>query len=212
MILTNLWNLFENKVFPVHSTDTLFNQYNDTDLNVDLPNADKIRRKNLRSYLMSFPKRPSIVVIGEAPGPRGCRFSGVPFTSEAQLCKGILPFKGLQSSINDTPYSENTATIFWKVMLHHFPKFFMWNCVSYHPHKPGEILSIRNPTKNEIVIYSKLLSEILLLIKPKHLVAVGRSAEFALNEIGFPYIYVRHPSCGGAKDFRTSIERIFSEV
>ena len=117
MIFKDLWNLFEMKIFPLQSTVELFNQYNDKDLNVDLPNADKIIRKNLLNYIKSFSEQPSIVIVGEAPGPWGCRFSGVPFTIEKQLCSGCLRFAGHQSSFNDSPYSENAATIFWRVML-----------------------------------------------------------------------------------------------
>lgn len=212
MILENIWNFLKKKVFPSLSTEMLFNQYNDKDLSVDLPNADKIRRENLMSYLRSFSMRPYILVVGEAPGPWGCRFSGVPFTSETQLCNGDLPFAGRQSSINLSPYSENTATIFWNAMLPHHPKFFVWNCIPFHPHKRGKLLSIRNPTRVEVSICSNHLSGILSLVEPELIVAVGRKPELALNHIDASSIYVRHPSRGGANNFKTGIERIFNEL
>ncbi|MBI2486417.1 MAG: uracil-DNA glycosylase [Deltaproteobacteria bacterium] len=202
----------KKKVFPIHPKNLLFNQYRDKDLSVDLSDADKIRKQNLHNYLRSFSKRPSILVIGEAPGPRGCRFSGVPFTSEAQLCNGELPFKGQKSSISDLPYSENSAAIFWRVMLPYYPKFFIWNSVPFHPHKREEILSIRNPTRAEVCNYSSLLSEIISLIKPKRIVTVGKKAEFPLKQNGLSYKYVRHPSHGGAKEFSTAIKTIFNNI
>jgi len=74
-----------------------------------------------------------------APGYKGCRFSGVPFTSEAQLSSGLLPFKGDRSSCMNQPWSENTATIFWRVMMRYHPDFIAWNCFPFHPHEPNTI-------------------------------------------------------------------------
>lgn len=214
MVLADVWSLFEEKIFPLPSTShkeaPLFNQYNDINTSVDLPNADRIRRENLRNYLHSFPERPDIVVIGEAPGWRGCRFSGVPFTSEAQLCSGDIPFEGFQSSKGAMPYSESTATVFWKQMLPYHPRFFAWNCIPFHPYEYDNILSNRTP-KKEILVYIELFSEILSCIRPKRVVAVGRSAGRTLAKVGFSCSYVRHPSHGGANAFSEGIIRIFSD-
>lgn len=212
MVLVDIWDLFQDKVFSIPSTvdeeTPLFNQYYDKDPTVDLQNADEIRRGNLRNYLQSFSERPSAVVIGEAPGWRGCRFSGVPFTSEAQLCNGELPFKGLQSSSKALPYSEGTATTFWKYMLPHHPRFFAWNCIPFHLYKLDNKFTNRTPRKKEVYGYLWLLSEILSLIKPRQVIAVGRNAEQALTKIGIYYSYVRHPSHGGANDFKKGIENL----
>lgn len=61
MILDNVLRLIEEKVFsaPIKG-DALFNHYNDKKLKIDLPNADEIRRENLRNYLRSFSERPSV--------------------------------------------------------------------------------------------------------------------------------------------------------
>jgi hypothetical protein len=209
--LEKVWNFLKKKVFPIPSTNLLFNQYNDTDLSVDLPNADKIRRENLMSYLRSFAAPPSVFVVGEAPGPWGCRFSGVPFTSESQLCRGELPFSGSQSSVSISPYSGKAAKIFWALMLPYHQRFFVWNCIPFHPHEHDNILSVRNPKRREVREYSQLLSEMLSLIKPEIIVSVGRKAQDALDFIGVSSVYVRHPSRGGKNKFKAGIERIFKE-
>jgi hypothetical protein len=209
MLPNDLWGLIEKEIFPFRSTDELFNQYSDNDLRFDLPKGDRIRRKNLLNHLRSFSKRPTVFLIGEAAGPWGCRFSGIPFTSERMLLSGVLPFEGYQSSTHDPPYSEISATIFWKVLLPYHPQFFVWNAVPFHPHKRGEILSIRHPTRAEIYTHSKVLSKMLSLMKPKHIVAVGRKAELALKVLGKSSISVRHPSQSGAREFTKGIKRIF---
>lgn len=217
MPLNDIWDLFQKRVFPIQSTEILFNQYKDSDPIVDLPNASNIRKQNLKNYLESFPERPYILVVGEAAGPWGCRFSGVPFTGEKQLCMHALPFQGHRSSkekpLLETkkmpPYTSQSAETFWRVMKPYHPEFFVWDCVPFHPHDPDKILSIRSPKLEEVGFYSELLKEIIeiIKIKPRHIVAVGRKAELGLRLIGVRPIYVRHPSCGGAREFRTRLAR-----
>ena len=212
MFLGNVWELIEGSIFPIPSTDTLFNPYNGWDARYDRPDADQIRRENLRNYLGSFPERPSVLVVGEAPGPWGCRFSGVPFTSEAQLCEGGLPFAGSQSSVRHPAHRESSATILWRAMLPYYPRFLLWNCVPLHPHKPDVSLSIRTPDSAEVAFYSRLLRTMYEVLAPEIVVAVGRSAERALASVGVSHRPVRHPSNGGARLFSAGIEEILSDL
>ena len=111
MILDNLWRFVEEAVFSEPSTQTLFNPYNDADFKFDKTDAVTIRRTNLKNYHSSFAQKPTLLLVGEAPGPKGCRFSGVPFTSEYQLVSNLLPFRGDQSSNRAKPYKEASAGI-----------------------------------------------------------------------------------------------------
>jgi len=48
----------------------------------------QIRRENLQLYLEKMQKlNPSFLLLGEAPGYRGCRLTGIPFSSERILEK-----------------------------------------------------------------------------------------------------------------------------
>lgn len=211
MLLEELWGWLRERVFPTPSTPTLFNQYGCTVLGIDLPGGDAIRRNNLLNYLSAFRQRPCFAVIGEAPGWRGCRFSGVPFTSEAQLCNRMLPFAGTRSSAPDPPpLTENSATHFWRNLLPYHPQLFAWNAIPFHPHVPRTPLSNRTPSTSEIDEHSTMLAELLSLLKPQSIIAIGRSAERALNRIGVSSMYVRHPARGGAAVFRSGIERAFA--
>ncbi len=215
MILSSIWELFEKRIFAVGSSPGQFNQYRDRDLSVDEAAGPGVRRNNLRGYLESFEKKPPVLVLGEAPGPWGCRFSGIPFTGERQLLTHALPFGGEQSSRNDpmrklrkkTPYVSNSARLFWAAMLQYYPNFLVWNCVPFHPYKTEDILSVRTPTKKEILDYSDILAEMVSIMRPEKIVAVGRKAQFSLGYLGFRCNYVRHPSQGGAVRFRKGIER-----
>ena len=50
-----------------------------------------VRRKNLELYLSDLASRkPTVLLIGEAPGYQGSRLTGVPFTSEHHI--QTIPF------------------------------------------------------------------------------------------------------------------------
>jgi uracil-DNA glycosylase len=69
--------------------------------------------------------------------------------------------------------------------------------VPTHPHRPGCPATNRRPTRAEIEAASPFLRE---LTRGRRTIAVGRLAQSVL---GGPY--VRHPSRGGAADFRSGL-------
>jgi uracil-DNA glycosylase len=143
--------------------------------------AAAFRRQRLGAYLESRRNAP-ILLVGEAPGYRGARVSGIPFTSERQL-SGSGP-------------GEATATIVHRVLaeLGLEEDVLLWNVVPTHP---GTARSNRPPTCAEIAAGRVFADE---LAGGRQVVAVGRLAASAL---GAPY--VRHPSRGGAAEFRRGL-------
>jgi hypothetical protein len=219
MVLADLWNFFQEKVFPLPSTDRLFNPFRDVDPRVDLPEGRDIRRANLFGYLSSFKRKPPLLLIGEAAGPWDCRFSGVPFTGERDLCTGALPFRGERSSRAEPlltsgrtpPYTSQTAAIFWGVLRPRHSDFLVWNCVPFHPHREGRILSVRPPDTGEIRRFLDPLASLDRLLRPERIIAIGRRAEQALKAAGLSAPYVRHPSQGGARQFRDAMGQLFGQ-
>jgi uracil-DNA glycosylase len=204
------WRFLEQAIFPTpnvtEGNKPLFNFYNAVNPQFDLPQAAAIRRANLFSFLDSLPGRPPFLLVGEAPGWHGCRFSGVPFTSEAQLASGELPFSGRISSHTEAPHAETSATIFWQALRPHHPHFFVWSSVPFHPYQPGEPLSNRTPRRQELRMFLPVLSEIIRLLDPQLVLAVGRQAQQALAWLDIPAVALRHPSHGGASEFRAGIK------
>jgi hypothetical protein len=211
MVLEEVWRMLQDEVFPLASTDRLFNQYGDRDEVLDLPDAPQIRRDNLKAYLSAYNVFPGILLIAEAPGPWGCRFSGVPITSESQLLDSGFPIHGARSSATGDPNSEYCANIHWRVLMPFFPHFLTWNAVPFHPHREDP-LSIRTPTWREIDAFSDVVKCFVDVIRPTHVVAVGRKAERSLELIGVDHAYVRHPSQGGAKLFEEGVTSVLTEA
>jgi uracil-DNA glycosylase len=139
------------------------------------------RRGRLRDYLESRAGS-ELLLVGEAAGYRGARVSGVPFTSERQLT-GAGP-------------AEGTATIVQRALAELELDALCWNVVPTHP---GTATSNRRPTKAEVAAGRPFLEE---LAAGRRVLAVGR---LAAEATGAPYL--RHPSHGGAAEFRAGLLR-----
>lgn len=142
-----------------------------------------MRRARLAAYLEARADAP-LLLVGEAPGYRGARISGIPFTSERQLT-GSGP-------------AEATATIVHRVLaeLGLAGQVLLWNVVPTHP---GSATSNRPPTAAEVAAglpFAQALAD------GRRIVAVGRIAAAALGAE-----YVRHPSHGGLAEFREGLLR-----
>jgi uracil-DNA glycosylase len=144
----------------------------------------EVRRRRLAAYLAARNHAP-FLLVGEAAGYRGARISGIPFTSERQI-SGAGP-------------SEATATIVQRVLveLGLVESVLLWNVVPTHPHRSGRPFSNRRPTPVEIAAARCFLEKLAL---GRQVIAVGRLAQ---KELGAPY--VRHPSHGGAAEFRSGL-------
>jgi uracil-DNA glycosylase len=211
MKLTRLHEFYESEVFPRPSTKILFNQFRDELPGYDIRGGAKIRRENLKNYLRTFKRTPKLLLVGEAPGPWGARFSGVPFSGEGPLSRGELPFTGSATSTSEQPYSERAGKIFWGLLAIHHPDFFIWNSIPYHPHQLGKPLSLRTPKWSEVKNHLPLLEDLLTILKPRAIASIGRVAEKALTEIGRKSTYIRHPSHGGVKLFENGITKFISQ-
>lgn len=75
-----------------------------------------------------------LILVGEAPGYQGGRYSGVAITSERLLLEGMIPrMPALQGRLTDRakPFSEPSATIVWGKLqeLGIAGEVILWNSV-----------------------------------------------------------------------------------
>lgn len=155
-----------------------------------------------------------LILIGEAPGYQGCRYSGLAFTSERLLLDGSIPrIEGIQDRLSDRrlPFSEPSATIVWKTLykLGIAENTVLWNAVQLHPFKEGDVWSNRTPTDNEVALGTPALRILAEAYPDARFVAVGRKAEAALVGADIAGLAsVRHPANGGASDFARQLQAI----
>jgi uracil-DNA glycosylase len=151
----------------------------------DGPRAGVLKER-LAAYLAAREEAP-LLLVGEAPGYRGARVSGIPFTSERQLT-GSGP-------------AEATATIVRAALaeLGLEEETLCWNVVPTHP---GTSSTNRRPTRTEVAAGVRFLER---LARNRRVLAVGRVAAAATGAA-----YIRHPSHGGAVVFRETLRRCLS--
>jgi uracil-DNA glycosylase len=146
-----------------------------------------VRRARLAAYL-EVRREATLLLVGEAPGYRGTRVSGIPFTSERQLT-GSGP-------------AEASATIVHRVLaeLGLTERVLLWNVVPTHP---GTASSNRAPTRAEVAAGRVFADELAV---GRRVVAIGRIAHRAYGGT-----YVRHPSHGGAAEFARSLRDLLMQ-
>ena len=177
------------------------------------PYTQQARRDNLYTYL-SYAKRHNVRVflIGEAPGYRGCRLTGIPFTSPRTIQKSNAHFFHTHRNdlIVDSNISEASALAVWEVLEAHTTPVLLWNVFPFHPHEKGNTQTNRKPTQREIDIGVSFLELLFEMFNPDIIVAVGRVSEQLLAEkfSHKKHVYVRHPSYGGKTLFREKMIEI----
>lgn len=185
------------------SSEIVFNQYQDEEI-----------RNNLKLYFnYLIQNKHDVLMIGEAPGYRGCRLTGIPFTSGVVIKNAKHKiFREIGSEIKlHQVFSENTATILWNFLGNDRPVPILWNAFPFHPHERGMLESNRKPDVQELKEGKKYLKIVYDIFKPKKLCSLGRVGEITLREL-FPseeIIYIRHPSRGGKKNFINGMLKIY---
>ncbi len=178
----------------------------------------KERRQNFTRYLEDMASlQPHRVMIFEAPGYRGCRWTGIPVTSERIMLPGIAKWGGLfgegYQATSDVPdgYAEMTASILWNALIDLADEPpLIWNTVPLHPHKEGQPMSNRTPRMGEQRAGGTLFADLLTIFPCKEILAVGRTAQRMLAEYGYESIPLRHPSQGGKPEFIRGLMKALS--
>lgn len=170
--------------------------------------------KNLEHYLQAMMnlKGKRVLLVGEAPGYKGCRITGIPFTSGRIFQDLQHPFlNGLSKKLLfEWIESENTASIVWNYLVDtpRIPLF--WNSFPFHPHREKQPLTNRAPNKAEIEYGSRVLQMLFKLYRPDIVAGIGHNGVKG-SKAAFPELtieYIRHPSYGGKVDFIAGMNKI----
>lgn len=216
----------------IEPPDTVVNPYSGYQEGVDsLEGASGIRLSQLRHYLNIRLETARVLLIAEAPGYQGARFSGIAMTCERTLLghrgnvtaadilgNDIQPVRtshvaactnAMQRGFG---FCEPTAGTVWGEIMQRglSRQVVLWNAFPFHPHRPGLPLRNRRPSAQEIADQSHVLDRFRELFPDAHaVVAVGNTARDLLAHHGLEFAHVRHPANGGTPEFREQINQIF---
>lgn len=212
-----------------YTSDDVANPWREQDeTELDLPGAAALRRDYLRRYLAVRPA-PRVLLLAEAAGYQGCRFSGIALTCERMLLghhKRVGPqdifltpetvertsrvTDGMPNTRARLGYNEPTDTMVWQAALDaglRPESFLLWNIFPFHPHPATNPLANRTPQEAELAAGLTFARRIIDMYRPPLIFAIGRKAQQMLAQGGIPSVALRHPANGGATEFRRGFQQ-----
>jgi hypothetical protein len=196
---------------PRGDAPAVVNPYRQQAADLDRGGAARRRLRNLEAYL-ALVGRPRWLLIGEALGYRGGRFSGIAFTSERQLLGGpehrlrwttSPPFAA--TSRNPALWLEPSGSVVWSALAGRPRAVLLWNAFPWHPAGRRGPLSNRRPESCLVAANLHVLELLLHAVGPARPLAAGRTAAAALARLGVAAPALRHPAHGGATLFRRQL-------
>ena len=196
--------------------ENVFNPYSDRCSLYDLKHAGELRRKLLAAVIRKArDSRQCDVWIGRDLGYNGGRRTGLPFTDDVHLPIhaqkwGVTATRAVKKS---PVIAERSATVIWKTLSAINTPVFIWNVFPWHPHLPDQPLTNRAHTAAERKVGEALLQQIIDIIKPQRLMAIGNTADDSLKGLQFngKKYKLRHPSFGGNHIFTRQIAEIYHQ-
>ena len=196
--------------------DDAFNPFADRCAVHDEVEAAKIRAEIMLALLAAAERRGTRSLwLGRDFGWRGGRRTGLAFTDDAHFSQHLARFDlAARRPTRGPPMSERTAAAVWEALRGADEPFFLWNVFPLHPHPPGAPFSNRAHTAAERAAGEAILAELIGLLRPERIIAVGRDAESAAARVAprLERVALRHPSHGGEALFRAQIAALRGEA
>lgn len=195
--------------------ENCFNPYSDRCAIHDRRDAPRRRATALSALLRCATEEPvDAIWIGRDLGYRGGRRTGLALTDDIHMHQHAkrwnvdlapeLPTVG-------SAVAERTAAVIWGMLEHIDARIFLWNVFPLHPHESGEPFTNRQHNAHERRAGEELLLQLIDLLRPARIVAIGKDAAAAAHRItdSVPVICVRHPSYGGQTQFQGQISELY---
>lgn len=204
----NKIGLFVDKISSIHKRN-VFNPYSETCSLYDLDGASEIRKDILYKLILAASlKDVESLWIGRDLGHRGGRRTGLALTDETQISLvSKLWDIDIPRCTTGRPVSEVTASVVWDMLSRINKNIFLWNVFPFHPYCEKHPYTNRAHNAEERVIGEELLQDLVGIIKPKNIVAIGNDAYNSANKIfmNLEVVKFRHPSYGGKNIFISQV-------
>lgn len=150
--------------------------------------------------------------IGRDLGYRGGRRTGLALTDDVHLSIHAMRWNvSVERATAGTMVAERTAAVIWSMLASVMAQVFLWNVFPFHPHEENDPFTNRAHSARERAAGEEILSELVRMLRPRRLIAIGNDAtKSALKISGIgPVIQVRHPSYGGQRDFMEQVACVY---
>jgi hypothetical protein len=193
--------------------ENVFNPYADRCTVHDLEDAPSLRSKALLEILeVAVATEVDALWIGRDLGHRGGRRTGLALTDDVHLALHATRWNiSIERATTGCMVAERTAGVIWSMLVRVPVAVFLWNVFPLHPHEPSDSFSNRSHRPHERAVGEALLAELVGMLRPRRLVAIGNdAAKVAFRVAALPEVVrVRHPSYGGQSDFVRQIRCLY---
>jgi hypothetical protein len=192
----------------------VFNPYADRCAVFDVFNAPRCRANMLTEFLeAAVGTEIDALWIGRDLGHRGGRRTGLALTDDVHLSTHASRWNvPVQRATTGSMVAERTAAVIWSMLTLVSVPIFLWNVFPFHPHEPDNPFSNRSHKPSERAVGEELLVELVSMLKPRRIVAIGNNAAMSAARLAGKahFAKVRHPSYGGQRDFIKQVECLYS--
>jgi hypothetical protein len=193
--------------------DNVFNPYADRCPVHDVKDAPMLRSQALLQLLEAAAMiEIDALWIGRDLGHRGGRRTGLALTDDVHLPTHAGRWKiSIERATTGAMVAERTAAVIWSMLALVPAAVFLWNVFPLHPHEPNDPFTNRPHRPAERLAGEALLAELVSMLHPRRIVAIGNDAAKVARKFDWiaDIVQVRHPSYGGQREFITQIQCLY---
>jgi hypothetical protein len=190
-----------------------FNPYADRCPVYDRQDAPSRRAATLLAMLKAATRcEVDSIWIGRDLGYRGGRRTGLALTDDVHIATHAQRWDvAMYRPTKGQAVAERTAAVIWSVLDRIEMPVFLWNVFPLHPHEADNPFTNRAHNAREREAGEAVLADLISLIAPKRIVAIGIDAAKSAARVSqnSKAIQVRHPSYGGQSEFLAQMQSLY---